>query len=136
MKINSILKSGAIRHPNKDALVTPQRTWTYRQLQEDAAKTATLFTDRGAGEGSTIAAMTYNEAEFVITAFATWMLGATFGPVNHKFATPRPNTSWNTVKPPSVSSHPNSWKRPPRRHRVCSGFKPATMTVSCRTLPT
>lgn len=88
MKINSILKSGAIRHPNKDALVTPQRTWTYRQLQEDAAKTATLFTDRGAGEGSTIAAMTYNEAEFVITAFATWMLGATFVPVNHKFATP------------------------------------------------
>src|SRR5699024_8894925 len=88
MKINSILKSGAIRHPDKYALVTTQRTWTYRQLHEDAAKTASLFKVRGAGEGSTIAAMTYNEAEFVITAFATWMLGGIFVPVNHKFATP------------------------------------------------
>lgn len=88
MKLSSILKSGAIRHPDKDALVTTARTWTYRELHEDTAKTASLFKSRGIGEGSTVAAMTYNEAEFVITAFATWMLGGIFVPVNHKFATP------------------------------------------------
>jgi feruloyl-CoA synthase len=32
--------------------------------------------------------MTYNEPEFVITAFATWMLGGIFVPINHKFAAP------------------------------------------------
>lgn len=88
MKINSILTSGAIRHPDKTALVTAERTWTYRQLHDDAAKTAALFKVNGAGEGSTIAAMTYNEPEFVITAFATWMLGGIFVPINHKFTLP------------------------------------------------
>lgn len=88
MKINSMLTSGAVRHPDKDALVTADRTWTYRQLHDDAAKTASLLKANGAGEGSTVAAMTYNEPEFVLTAFATWMLGGVFVPINHKFAVP------------------------------------------------
>lgn len=85
MKISSMLTAGAIRHPDKEALITTDRTWTYQQLQEDAAKTASLLKSQGADEGSTIAAMTYNEAEFIITAFATWMLGGIFVPINHKF---------------------------------------------------
>lgn len=88
MKINSILTAGAIRHPNKEALVTTDRTWTYLQLHTDAAKTASLLKSRGADQGSTIAVMTYNEPEFIITAFATWMLGGVFVPINHKFAVP------------------------------------------------
>jgi feruloyl-CoA synthase len=32
--------------------------------------------------------MTFNEPEFVITAFGAWMLGATLVPVNHKFQAP------------------------------------------------
>lgn len=88
MKINSLLTAGAIRHPDKDAIITADRTWTYRQLYDDAAKAAALLKPQGAGPGSTVAAMTFNEAEFVITAFATWMLGGIFVPVNHKFAVP------------------------------------------------
>lgn len=88
MKLNAVLTSGTIRHPDKEALVTTGQTWTYRELHDDAAKAASLFKSKGAGEGSTIAAMTYNEAEFLITAFATWMLGGVFVPINHKFAVP------------------------------------------------
>lgn len=88
MKINSLLTAGAVRHPEKEALITAERTWTYQQLHDDAARTAYLLKSQGADQGSTIAAMTYNEPEFVITAFATWMLGAIFVPINHKFAVP------------------------------------------------
>ena len=88
MKLSSILTSGAIRHPDKPALITPERTWTYSQLCNDAAKTASLLKANGANQGSTVAAMTFNEPEFVITAFATWMLGGIFVPVNHKFTVP------------------------------------------------
>lgn len=88
MKINSLLTAGAIRHPDKEALITTDRTWTYQQLHDDAARTAAFLKSQGTQQGSTVAAMTYNEAEFVLAAFATWMLGGVFVPINHKLAVP------------------------------------------------
>jgi len=29
MKINSLITAGAVRHPDKEALITTERTWTY-----------------------------------------------------------------------------------------------------------
>jgi non-ribosomal peptide synthetase component E (peptide arylation enzyme) len=56
MKINSLLTAGAVRHPDKEALITTERTWTYQQLHDDAAKTASLLKSQGADQGSTIKA--------------------------------------------------------------------------------
>jgi feruloyl-CoA synthase len=88
MKLTGMLRASADRNPHGEALVAGQRRWTYRQLVSSCERAARVLADRGVGEGDVVAAMTYNEPEFVIGAFGAWMLGAVYVPVNHKLAVP------------------------------------------------
>ena len=88
MKLSTMLRSTMMRDPQKEALVSGESRWTYAQLAEESERAAGLLADRGVRSGDRVAVMTYNEPEFVFTAFGAWMLGATLVPVNHKFQAP------------------------------------------------
>ena len=88
MKLSTMLRSTMMRDPQKEALVSGESRWTYAQLVEESERAAGLLADRGVRSGDRVAAMTFNEPEFVFTAFGAWMLGATLVPVNHKFQAP------------------------------------------------
>lgn len=90
MKLTAMLHSAVTRHPDRVALKeagaqnAAGREWTYTQLRDDVGRTAQLLLDAGIGPGDVVAAMTFNEPEYVLTAYAAWQLGAVFVPVNHK----------------------------------------------------
>lgn len=90
MKLTAMLHADLARTPDRIALAEvgaqapAARTWTYEQLVADVERTAGLLSARGIGPGDVVAAMTFNEPEFVLTAYAVWQLGAVFVPVNHK----------------------------------------------------
>lgn len=88
MKLSTMLRTTATRAPQAEALVSGEKRWSYEELVAASEKAAGLLADRGVKSGDTVAAMTYNEPEFVFTAFGAWMLGATFVPVNHKLQVP------------------------------------------------
>ncbi|WP_291795801.1 AMP-binding protein [Brevibacterium sp.] len=88
MKLSTMLRTTVRRVPEGEALVSGERRWTYRALLEDAEKAARVLADRGVKPGDTVAAMSFNEPEFLLTAFGSWILGATFVPVNHKMQAP------------------------------------------------
>lgn len=95
MKLTTMLRTTAERKPSTEALVSGDQRWTYSELLEDSCKAATVLADHGVTERDSVAAMTFNEAEFILLAFGTWMLGATFVPVNHKLAPAEVNYTIN-----------------------------------------
>ncbi|MGQ4618842.1 AMP-binding protein [Nocardia sp. R7R-8] len=61
---------------------------TYAQLDDRAARLATVLADRGIGAGDRVAYVGLNSPAFLITLFATFRLGAIFVPVNFRLAGP------------------------------------------------
>lgn len=88
MKLTAMLRGSVDRGPQDEALVYQDRRWTYAELLADCARAASVLDGAGVGEGDVVAAMTYNEPDFILAAFGAWMLGATFVPVNHKMQVP------------------------------------------------
>ncbi|MEU1125060.1 AMP-binding protein [Streptomyces sp. NPDC005899] len=75
----SVLAERAAAHPDRVALVDPapvRRTWTYRQLEENAARLAAGFAARGISRGDRVVLQLPNVGEFVEVAFALFRLGA------------------------------------------------------------
>ena len=56
-------------------------TWTYRQLQDNAARFANFLRAQGVGKGDKVAGLLPRNAELLIAVLATWRIGAVYQPL-------------------------------------------------------
>ncbi len=68
--------AGARRWPLAEALITPQRTWTYRELDDAVALTVEQLRSRGVKRGELIAVHLPNGWRYPVVLFALLRLGA------------------------------------------------------------
>ncbi|MGD6746909.1 (2,3-dihydroxybenzoyl)adenylate synthase [Streptomyces sp. BH106] len=74
-----VLRERAASHPDRVALVDPapsRRTWTYRQLDDQADRLAAGFVARGIRKGDRVVVQLPNVGEFVEVVFALFRIGA------------------------------------------------------------
>lgn len=64
------------RHPDRLALVCGTRRWTYAQLDEQARRVAAGMRREGIVAGDNVVVQLPNIAEFFVSCFALWRLGA------------------------------------------------------------
>lgn len=75
----------AEQDPDAPALtVVGERTRSWRELVDDATRTARTLSDLGAGEGDMVTIAFPNSEAFVLTSLACWFLGAIPQPVSSK----------------------------------------------------
>lgn len=67
----------ASERPEHPFLVDGNRRWTYRQFRDEMVSTAKGFHQLGVRPGSKVGVLMGNRAEWILTVFATWVLGAT-----------------------------------------------------------
>jgi long-chain acyl-CoA synthetase len=77
-----ILKEGAVRHPEKPALVADARVVTYRELFESASRLGASLLRLGLARGEHVALMMPNVPEFTIAYFACHLAGLVVVPLN------------------------------------------------------
>ncbi|MGP3911332.1 AMP-binding protein [Nonomuraea sp. 10N515B] len=70
----------AVRYPGGDL--------TYAQLDDKAARLATVLSDGGVAAGDRVAYLGLNSASFLLTMLAVFRIGAIFVPVNFRLAEP------------------------------------------------
>ncbi|MBT2341912.1 MULTISPECIES: AMP-binding protein [Pseudomonas] len=58
-----------------------EATWTYRDLQENAARFANFLLGQGVGKGDKVAGLLPRTAELLIVVLATWRIGAVYQPL-------------------------------------------------------
>ncbi|MDB6442667.1 AMP-binding protein [Pseudomonas sp. 21TX0197] len=56
-------------------------TWTYRDLQDNAARFANFLLAQGVGKGDKVAGLLPRTAELLIVVLATWRIGAVYQPL-------------------------------------------------------
>ncbi|WP_434700793.1 AMP-binding protein [Pseudomonas sp. D1-36] len=56
-------------------------TWTYRDLQDNAARFANFLRAQGVGKGDRVAGLLPRTAELLIVVLATWRIGAVYQPL-------------------------------------------------------
>ncbi|UUN30047.1 (2,3-dihydroxybenzoyl)adenylate synthase [Streptomyces sp. FIT100] len=74
-----VLRERAAVHPDRIALVDPapeRRTWTYRELDEQADRLAAGFAARGMSKGDRVVLHLPNIGEFIAVVFALFRIGA------------------------------------------------------------
>jgi acyl-CoA synthetase (AMP-forming)/AMP-acid ligase II len=79
----TIWESVARACPDRPAVVADGRTMTYRDLDDAAARVAGALRAEGLGAGSRVAIFMYNRAEYLVTVYAAYKIGAI--PVNINF---------------------------------------------------
>ena len=58
-----------------------EATWTYRDLQDNAARFANFLRAQGVGQGDKVAGLLPRTAELLIVVLATWRIGAVYQPL-------------------------------------------------------
>lgn len=80
--------SNANRVGEREAIVTAERHWTWRELEIDVADAAAALEAFGLRKHDRIAILAANSAEFIIASHAASRLGAIVVPVNTRLAAP------------------------------------------------
>ncbi len=80
--------SNANRVGHREAIVTADRCWTWRELAHDVAAAAGALEYVGVGKGDRVAILSANSPQFIIAAHAASLLGAIVVPLNTRLATP------------------------------------------------
>src|SRR6516225_763751 len=78
----------ANRVGEREAIVTANRRWTWRELETDVANTASALQAFGLRKRDRIAILASNSPEFIIASHAASRLGAIVVPVNTRLAAP------------------------------------------------
>jgi bile acid-coenzyme A ligase len=84
LPLGSQLTALAEQHEGATALLTPERTVSYRQLEQHANRLARVFAKAGVGVGDAVTVGLPNGPDFVASCFAAWKLGAIPQPVSPK----------------------------------------------------
>ncbi|MFN7151551.1 MAG: AMP-binding protein, partial [Microthrixaceae bacterium] len=72
------------RRPDKTAIITPDGSWTYRELHDKVQSIAARLSDDGIGVGDRVALLGYNSKEYVATLLAVYRVGAIAVPINYR----------------------------------------------------
>lgn len=84
----ALLAQHARCQPEKLALRTAARDWSYRELSDGGRRAATVLQAHGIGAGDRVGLLCMNTAGFMLALFGAWRLGATVVPINHKLQGP------------------------------------------------
>lgn len=85
LPLADLLVRSAQRHPDRVALVFPDRQYTYRELLDAAIDTARGLLALGVGAGDHVGLLMPNSPEFVEGYFGTALIGAVMVPLNARF---------------------------------------------------
>ncbi|MGK2955184.1 MAG: class I adenylate-forming enzyme family protein [Solirubrobacterales bacterium] len=83
-RVSDILTSSASLHADRPAIIAPDRTWTYADLDRRASTLAAVLVEAGAPPGSHCGAVLENVPEHPATYFASSLAGLVEVPVNTK----------------------------------------------------
>ncbi|THT98261.1 long-chain fatty acid--CoA ligase [Lampropedia puyangensis] len=84
----ALLEQHARCQPEKLALRTAQRDWSYHALADGGRRAASVLQAHGIGAGDRVALLCFNTAGFMLALLGAWRLGATVVPINHKLQGP------------------------------------------------
>jgi fatty-acyl-CoA synthase len=80
--LDALLADGAAEHPDRPLVITDERTWSYREVDDWATRLADGLATRGAEPGDHVAVVLANFPEFVPLKFAVARAGAVCIPLN------------------------------------------------------
>lgn len=83
-RVGDILTASADDHGSRPAIIAPDRTWTYADLERRASTLAAVLVEAGASHGSHCGAVLENVPEHPATYFASSYAGLVEVPVNTK----------------------------------------------------
>ncbi len=83
-----MLEATIAAKPDGEALVSGERRWSWREIEQDVAAAATALAERGISQGDRVALLVGNRAEFVLALFAVLRLGAIAVPLSTRYQTP------------------------------------------------
>jgi long-chain acyl-CoA synthetase len=83
-----ILPWAAARHPDKTALITADRSLTYRELDDLSARAAAGLRERGVTPGQTVSLYGPNSWQWIIAYHAVLRAGAVVNPINVMLTAP------------------------------------------------
>jgi len=86
MTIPYLLKRGAFKHPDRDAIVLEAGRWSYAQWEANANKRAWALSKQGINKGDHVATIFLNGNEVLETYLALMKLGAVIVPLNVRFS--------------------------------------------------
>nr|WP_064569877.1 acyl-CoA synthetase [Gordonia sp. LAM0048] len=81
--VGDVLRRTALRVPDKTALITADRTFTYADFDDAVNRTANALAARGIGAGERVAILSHNSWEVCILTYALARLGALMVPINY-----------------------------------------------------
>ena len=82
LTLDGLLAKNAQDYPDRDFVVSDQRTWTYAQMHAWSKKLASGLVNKGIKPGDHVALLMANYPEFVAIKFAIAMVGAVAVPIN------------------------------------------------------
>ncbi len=82
-----LMARNARKYPDREALVTEERRYTYGELNAAVNKLANRFLDLGLEKGDKVAIMHFNTDHFIIAYFAVMKAGGVVVPLNFRLAT-------------------------------------------------
>ena len=80
--VGDLLHRTAARYPDKLAVVSGDRRFTYAEFDAAVNRTANALAGRGLAKGDRLALLSHNSWQFAVLAFATAKLGVVLVPVN------------------------------------------------------
>ncbi len=87
--IHELFERRAARQPDARAVESKGRTFTYREVDEQANRLARVLTARGAGPGTFVAVYLERDIGLVLTLLAICKAGAAYVPLDHRYPADR-----------------------------------------------
>jgi acyl-coenzyme A synthetase/AMP-(fatty) acid ligase len=84
----NLLDVGLKSKPDEAALVLLDRTWTWRELDEDATRLAKQYLAMGLAPGDRVASLLPNRGELIVHYLACCKAGLVATPLNYRYQTP------------------------------------------------
>lgn len=85
VNIASYIKKSVREYHDKVAIRMNQKEYTYDEFDQKASSLAQYFLSKGIGKGSKVGIFMMNNPDYVITMYATWMIGGIVIPINYRF---------------------------------------------------
>src|SRR5215211_177301 len=83
--LDELLAQAAAAHPDRPLVITGERSWSYRDLDDWATRLADGLVERGVSAGDHVAVVLANVPEFVPLKFAIARAGAVCVPLNYRY---------------------------------------------------
>jgi len=88
IKLASLLAIGLTTKPDEAALVLLQRTWSWRELDDDSTRLAKQYLAMGLAPGDRVASLLPNRGALIIHYMACCKAGLVATPLNYRYQTP------------------------------------------------